>query len=69
VRVGDLALPGGVTTDVSPDELVVVAQLSRAALELEAEEAAAEAEEGEAGTEGGEREAGGGASAAPAEEG
>ena len=60
VRVADLALPAGVTTDLPPDELVVVAQVSRAAIELEAEEAAAaEAEEGaeagaEAGTAGGE---------------
>ncbi len=69
VRVGDLDLPSGVTTDVPPDELVVVAQLSRAALELEAEEAAAEAEEGaEAGPEGGRGEAGGGASATSSSE-
>jgi large subunit ribosomal protein L25 len=55
VRVGDLPLPTGVTTDIPADELIVVAQLSRAALELEAEEeaAAAEAEEGaQAGAEG-----------------
>jgi large subunit ribosomal protein L25 len=42
VRVADLALPAGVTTEVDLDEPVVVAQLSRAALEVEeAEEAAA----------------------------
>jgi large subunit ribosomal protein L25 len=40
VRVGDLVLPSGVTTDVHPEEPVVLATLSRAALELEAEEAA-----------------------------
>jgi large subunit ribosomal protein L25 len=73
VRVADLALPAGVTTDVPPDELVVVAQVSRAALEMEAEEAAAAAEaeegaEGGAGPEGESRGAGagGGASSAPA---
>ncbi len=69
VRVSDLALPAGVTTDLPPDELVVVAQVSRAAIELEAQEAAAaEAEEGseagaEAGTAGGE-----GSSASASEE-
>jgi len=42
IRVGDLALPGGVTTEVDPEEPVVVGQLSRAAMEVEeAEEAAA----------------------------
>src|SRR5262249_3287635 len=35
VRVSDLALPSGVTTDVSPDEPVVLATVSRAAIELE----------------------------------
>ncbi len=64
VRVDELTLPRGVTTDVAPDELIVVAQLSRAALEIEEEEAAAAAEaeeaaegapeaEGEAGEAGG----------------
>jgi large subunit ribosomal protein L25 len=41
IRVGDIRLPSGVTTDANPDEPVVLATLSRAALELEAEEAAA----------------------------
>ena len=55
VRVDDLALPEGVTTELDGEEPVVVAQLSRASLEadeLEAE-AAAEGETGEepAGTE------------------
>jgi large subunit ribosomal protein L25 len=66
VRVGDLTLPRGVTTDLPDDELIVVAQVSRAALEVEAEEAAAaaEAEEGaEAGAEAeGEAQSGAGTS-------
>jgi large subunit ribosomal protein L25 len=52
IRVGDLQLPSGVTTDVSADEPVVLATVSRAAIELEREEAAeaeAEAEAAEAG--------------------
>lgn len=40
VTVGDLTLPSGVTTDVDPDEVVVSAQVSRAAIEAEAIEAA-----------------------------
>jgi large subunit ribosomal protein L25 len=54
VRVGDLQLPSGVTTDVDPEEPVVTAQVTRATIEaeqLEAEEAAA-AEEAEAEAEG-----------------
>src|SRR3984957_18469924 len=43
VRVSDLALPEGVTTDTNPDELVVLASATRAAVE---EEAASEGEEG-----------------------
>jgi large subunit ribosomal protein L25 len=68
IRVGDLQLPAGVSTDVPEDEAVVVASITRAAIEAEAEEAeaAAEAEAG-AGAEG---EAGGGArEAAGGEEG
>ena len=54
IRVGDLSLPSGVTTDLDAEEPVVVAQVSRAAieaeqLEAEAAEAAAEAAEGEEG--------------------
>jgi large subunit ribosomal protein L25 len=57
IRVGDLPLPSGVSTDVDPEETVVLAQVTRATIEAEAleEEAAAEAEggapeaEGEAG--------------------
>jgi large subunit ribosomal protein L25 len=45
IRVGDLSLPAGVTTDVSPDEVVVLGSIPRAAIEEEAE--AAEAEEAE----------------------
>ncbi len=41
IKVGDLTLPSGVTTEVSPDEVVAVAEVSRAALEFEAEEEAA----------------------------
>ena len=49
IRVGDLRLPSGVTTDVDPDEPVVVAQASALAAEAEALEAeAAEAAEAEA---------------------
>ncbi len=44
VRVGDLPLPEGVTTDLPPDELVVLASVTRAAIEEERE--AAEGEEG-----------------------
>lgn len=40
VTVGDLTLPAGVTTDVDADEAVVSAQVSRAAIEAEAIEAA-----------------------------
>lgn len=41
VRVADLALPEGVTTEVDAEEPVAVAQLSRASLEVEAMEAEA----------------------------
>ncbi|MGI8755839.1 MAG: 50S ribosomal protein L25 [Acidimicrobiales bacterium] len=36
IRVGDLTLPRGVTTDVDPEEAVVLAQVSTAAIEAEA---------------------------------
>jgi large subunit ribosomal protein L25 len=57
VRVGDLKLPAGVTTEVDAEETVVLAQVTRATIEAEQlEEEAAEAAEGEAdadaGTEG-----------------
>lgn len=55
ITVADLVLPSGVTTDVDPEELVASAQVSRAAIEAEAEEAAlAELAEAEAEGEGGE---------------
>ncbi|MBV9660971.1 MAG: 50S ribosomal protein L25 [Acidimicrobiales bacterium] len=63
IRVGDLKLPPGVTTDTPDDEIVVIAQVSRAAQaleEIEAEEGAAEAEgKAEEGAAGGAEEAGG----------
>lgn len=51
VRVADLDLPSGVTTEVDPEEAVVVAQISRAGIEAASldEEAAAEAAAAEAG--------------------
>ena len=64
IRVGDLRLPDGVTTDVDPEEAVVVAQASALAAEAEAleaeaaEAAEAEAAEGEGAAEGGEGEGG-----------
>jgi len=47
IRVGDLTLPGGVTTPQDPDDMVAHVTVPRG-LEEEAEEAAAEGEEGEA---------------------
>ncbi len=53
LRVSDLSLPAGVETQVDPEEAVVTAAVTRAAIELEeadaeaAEEAAAEAAEGD----------------------
>ncbi len=50
LRVGDLRLPPGVSTDVDPEEPVAIAQVSQAAQEAEAldiEAAAALVEEGE----------------------
>jgi large subunit ribosomal protein L25 len=54
VKVGDLTLPSGVTTDVDAEETIVIGQVTRAAIEIEeldaevAEAAAAEGEGGEA---------------------
>ncbi len=63
VRVGDLTLPDGVTTDVDPEEAVVVAEVSAVTAEVveaEAAEAAeAEAAEAEAEAAGGEEQAAG----------
>lgn len=61
IRVGDLALPSGVTTDVDPEEPVVVAVASAVAAEVaeadaEAAEAAEAAADAEAPEEGGAEE-------------
>ncbi len=59
IRVGDLKLPSGVTTDVADEEIVVIGSISRVAEavgEVEAEEAAAAG--GEPGEGGGEAGAG-----------
>jgi large subunit ribosomal protein L25 len=63
IRVGDLKLPAGVTTDVDPEETVVAGATTRMAAETEAEEeAAAEAaEDAEAGGGGDGDEGAGGA--------
>ncbi|HYI63096.1 MAG TPA: 50S ribosomal protein L25 [Acidimicrobiales bacterium] len=58
ITVADLDLPAGVSTDVDPEEAVASAQVSRAAIESEAIEAAdaelaAEQAEGDAPAEGG----------------
>jgi large subunit ribosomal protein L25 len=68
VRVGDLRLPSGATTEVDPEETVVVAQVSQAALEAEALDIEAAAAVAEAG-EGAEAEAEEGAPPAEAAEG
>jgi large subunit ribosomal protein L25 len=47
IRVGDLPLPSGVTTDVAPDDLVVMASATRAVAEEEAGEGDGEGVEGE----------------------
>lgn len=58
IRVSDLPLPSGVTTDVDPEEAVIVAAASAVSAEVAEAEAAAEAEGGaeapaaEAGAEG-----------------
>ena len=71
VRVGQLRLPGGVSTDLDPEEPVVVAEassVSAEAEELEASDAEAAAEaEAEAGTAEGEAEGGAGAPGSAAE--
>lgn len=75
IRVGDLKLPGGVTTELDPEEPVVLGQASRVSAEVEEleEEAAAEAEaeaeaEGETTAEGADAE-GAGAGAGEGREG
>jgi large subunit ribosomal protein L25 len=68
LRVSDIALPEGATTDADPDEAIAVAMITRSTLEVEAEEAEAEAaaeaiaEGGAAEGEGGEAAEGGEAS-------
>jgi large subunit ribosomal protein L25 len=47
IRVGDLALPAGVTTEVDPEETVLLAQVTRASIEIEEADEAAAAEAGE----------------------
>ncbi len=69
IRVGDVALPAGVRTEVDLDDAVAVGTLTRSTLEAIAEEEAAEAEAeaeaaGEAGDEGGESAAEGDADTA-----
>jgi len=45
IRVADIALPAGVTTDVDPEETVAVGMITRSTLEAMAAEEAAEAAE------------------------
>ena len=59
IRVGDLELPAGVSTDVELDEPVVVAQASSVALEVEEAEAGEAAATAEAEPAGEDREQGG----------
>ena len=67
IRVGDMKLPEGVTTDVAEDEIVVIGTISRVAAEVaEADAEAAEAAAAAAETEG---EEGEGAEAAEGEAG
>jgi large subunit ribosomal protein L25 len=53
IRVGDIALPSGVTTDMPEDEIVVIASISRVAAEVAETAAEGEAEGGEAATQAG----------------
>jgi large subunit ribosomal protein L25 len=64
IRVSDIVLPAGVTTDVDPEEPVVIAEASRVAEEV----AEVEAVEAEAVAEGAEPEGGEEAPASPAGE-
>lgn len=72
LRVSDIPLPAGATTDADPDEPIAVAMITRSTIEVEEEEAEAEAAaeavaageaapEGAPETEGGESEGGEGA--------
>ena len=67
IRVGDLTLPTGVTTELEPEEPVVLGQASRVSAEVEAEEA--EEAAAAVGDEAGGGEAGGGEAAAGSDEG
>jgi len=58
VRISDLDLPSGVTTDIDGEEPVAVAQVSRATIEAEGEGEEAEAEAGGGEGEGARAEAG-----------
>jgi len=70
LRVSDIALPAGVSTDVDPDTVVVAGQASRVAAEVEGAAAAAEAAvEEAAAAAGAEGEAASGAAAAGGGEG
>jgi large subunit ribosomal protein L25 len=64
IRVGDLSLPAGASTEVDPEEAVVIGQITRAGMEAER----AEGEEGE-GAEGGASDDGGSAAGESASEG
>jgi large subunit ribosomal protein L25 len=44
IRVSDLDLPSGVSTEIDPEEVIVTAMVSRSTIEVAAEEEAAEAE-------------------------
>ena len=69
IRVGDLVLPSGVSTEIDPEETVVLAQVTRATIEAEELEAeAAEAAEGEESPEAAGEEAGAEAAKAEATE-
>jgi len=69
VRVGQLVLPAGATTEVDPDEAVIVASASSVAAEVEEiEEEAAEAAAAEAAAEAGEERTEGGGEAESAGE-
>jgi large subunit ribosomal protein L25 len=64
LRVGDISLPTGVSTEVDPEEAVAIAQVTRSTIEAELTElaeaeAAAEAEAGEGGEGGGDEGEGG----------
>ncbi|HUF34183.1 MAG TPA: 50S ribosomal protein L25 [Acidimicrobiales bacterium] len=68
LRVSDIPLPAGATTEADPDEPIAVAMITRSTLEVEAEEAEAEAAaEAAAEVDGAEGEGEGGEAEAAAE--